>query len=39
MKRYFGLLWIDLEMSGLSIDNNRILEIACMLSDYQCTDI
>ncbi|XP_008216123.1 probable oligoribonuclease [Nasonia vitripennis] len=28
-----GIVWIDMEMSGLDVDKNRILEIACLITD------
>ena len=37
MKQSGWLLWVDLEMSGLSVDTNRILEVACILTDLSCT--
>lgn len=29
------LLWIDLEMTGLNVLHDRIIEIAALLTDYQ----
>uniref|UniRef100_A0A182SZ86 Probable oligoribonuclease n=1 Tax=Anopheles maculatus TaxID=74869 RepID=A0A182SZ86_9DIPT len=30
-----NLVWIDLEMTGLDVDKDRILEIACIVTDSQ----
>ncbi|XP_050075532.1 probable oligoribonuclease [Anopheles maculipalpis] len=30
-----NLVWMDLEMTGLDVDNDRILEIACIVTDSQ----
>lgn len=29
------LVWVDLEMTGLDIDKDHILEIACLVTDSQ----
>ncbi len=34
-----NLAWIDLEMTGLNVDQDVILEIACILTDSQLTII
>ncbi|WP_092483576.1 oligoribonuclease [Candidatus Ichthyocystis hellenicum] len=33
MQNEFNLIWVDLEMTGLSPDNDRILEIAMIVTD------
>ncbi|KAK9141299.1 hypothetical protein Scep_010980 [Stephania cephalantha] len=33
------LVWIDLEMTGLDVDKDRILEIACVITDGNLTKI
>uniref|UniRef100_A0A182K888 Exonuclease domain-containing protein n=1 Tax=Anopheles christyi TaxID=43041 RepID=A0A182K888_9DIPT len=30
-----NLVWIDLEMTGLDVDEDRILEMACIITDSQ----
>ncbi len=37
MKSEFNLLWIDLEMTGLDVRNDFILEIASIVTDAQLT--
>jgi oligoribonuclease len=37
MKHKHNLIWIDLEMSGLSPDKERIIEIATIVTDSQLT--
>jgi oligoribonuclease len=32
-----NLVWIDLEMTGLSPDNDRIIELAVVVTDAQCS--
>jgi oligoribonuclease len=32
-----NLIWIDMEMSGLSPDNDRVLEVAIVITDSQLT--
>jgi len=34
-----NLLWIDMEMSGLSPDSDRILEVAIVITDAQLTPV
>lgn len=29
------IVWVDLEMTGLDIDNDHIMEIACLVTDSQ----
>jgi len=33
------LIWIDLEMDGLDLTKNYILEIACIVTNFNVTDI
>ncbi|XP_059475710.1 oligoribonuclease isoform X2 [Neocloeon triangulifer] len=33
------LVWIDLEMSGLNVETDKILEFACLLSDGQLENV
>lgn len=33
------LLWIDLEMTGLNVLKDRIIEIAALLTDYNLTTV
>lgn len=33
------LAWIDLEMTGLDPERDRILELACLLTDYELKEI
>ena len=35
----YTLVWIDLEMDGLDLNKNFILEIACILTDFNLTMI
>lgn len=28
------LIWVDLEMTGLNLDKERIIELACIITDY-----
>ncbi|CAF1012001.1 unnamed protein product [Adineta ricciae] len=35
----YTLVWIDLEMDGLDLNKNFILEIACILTDFNLTTI
>jgi len=37
MSRTTNLIWIDLEMTGLDPDNDRIIEIATLVTDAQLT--
>ena len=37
MSRKDNLIWIDLEMTGLNPDENRIIEIATAVSDKVLT--
>ncbi len=37
--KYPHLVWIDLEMSGLDIQKDKILEIACIITDINLTII
>jgi oligoribonuclease len=32
-----ALIWIDLEMDGLDLTKNYILEIACIVTDFDLT--
>jgi len=34
-----NLVWVDLEMSGLNVENDKILEIACIITDANLTII
>ncbi len=34
-----ALIWIDLEMDGLDLTKNFILEIACIVTDFDLTKI
>lgn len=34
-----ALVWIDLEMDGLDITRNFILEIACIVTDFSLRNI
>lgn len=34
-----ALIWIDLEMDGLDLKKNFILEIACIVTDFYLTEI
>ncbi len=34
-----NLIWIDLEMTGLDSDNDQIIEIATIVTDWQLTEI
>jgi oligoribonuclease len=34
-----ALIWIDLEMDGLDLTKNFILEIACIVTDFDLTNI
>jgi oligoribonuclease (3'-5' exoribonuclease) len=34
-----ALIWIDLEMDGLDLTKNFILEIACIVTDFHLTNI
>jgi oligoribonuclease len=34
-----ALIWIDLEMDGLDLNKNFILEIACIVTDFDLTNI
>ncbi|CAF1492288.1 unnamed protein product [Rotaria sp. Silwood1] len=34
-----ALIWIDLEMDGLDVEKNCILEIACIVTDFNLTNI
>ena len=33
-----ALIWIDLEMDGLDLTKNYILEIACIVTDFDVTN-
>lgn len=33
------LVWIDLEMTGLDISRERIIEVACIITDYNLQEI
>ena len=33
LKQWPRLVWIDLEMSGLNVQRDKILEIACVITD------
>ena len=33
-----ALIWIDLEMDGLDLIKNYILEIACIVTDFELTE-
>jgi oligoribonuclease len=33
------LIWIDLEMDGLDLTKNFILEIACIITNFSLTEI
>lgn len=33
------LVWIDLEMDGLDLSKNFILEIACIITDFDLKNI
>jgi len=35
MQSLDNLLWIDLEMTGLDVNKNRIIEIACIVTDKE----
>lgn len=34
-----ALVWIDLEMDGLDLKKNFILEIACIVTNFELTDV
>ena len=34
-----ALIWIDLEMDGLDLTKNFILEIACIVTDFDLKNI
>lgn len=33
------LLWMDLEMTGLDPSTQRIIEVACIVTDFECTEL
>ena len=37
--KYGKLLWMDLEMTGLSPKRDRILEVACIATDWELVDV
>ena len=39
MDTSYRFLWVDCEMSGLDVNENQLLEIACIISDGKCTNL
>lgn len=35
IKSDYNIVWIDCEMTGLGADSNRIVEIACIITNQQ----
>ena len=35
----YKLLWVDCEFSGLNVEENQIIEIACILTDEKCQQL
>lgn len=35
VKSDYNIVWIDCEMTGLDVENNRLVEIACIVTNQQ----
>ena len=33
------LLWVDLEMTGLDVQKDKIIEVAAIITDFVCSSV